>query len=104
MNVIQTADNGVVNHETIFVFSQNNDIVSAKYAGGKIHTGFLIGKISTDNQLLFSFCQMQTDGTLDSGGSQCALSKNEHGKIILTEHFEWKSRPGQFGINIFQEI
>jgi hypothetical protein len=104
MNVIKTAENGVVNHETIFLFSQENDVVSAEYAGGKIRLGFLVGKLTPENQLTFSYCQMQTDGTLDNGVSTCELSKNENGKITLTEHFEWKSRPGEFGTNIFQEM
>lgn len=104
MNVIETAENGVVNHETIFLFSQKEEIVSAEYAGGKISQGFLVGRFPSENQLLFSYCQMQIDGTLDNGVSLCELSKNENGKITLTEHFEWKSRPGEFGTNIFQEL
>ena len=102
MNVIKTAENGVVNHETIFHFSQKDEIVSAEYQGGKILKGFLVGKLSIQNQLEFSYCQMQVDDKLDNGVSICQLSKNENGKIILTEHFEWKSRPGEFGVNIFQ--
>jgi hypothetical protein len=104
MNVVQTADNGVVNHETIFHFTQDKNVISAQYTGGKIHMGFLVGTLPSDNQLTFSYCQIQTDGTLDNGVSLCNLSKNQDGKIILTEHFEWKSRPGEFGTNIFQEI
>jgi len=104
MNVIKTADNGVVNHETIFLFSQKEGVVSAEYSGGKIRQGYLIGKLSPQNQLMFSYCQMQLDGTLDNGMSVCELSRNENGKIILTEHFEWKSRPGEYGTNIFQEL
>lgn len=104
MNVITTAENGVVNHETIFHFSQKDGIVSAEYQGGKISKGFLVGNLPTQNQLEFSYCQMQIDGKLDNGVSTCQLSKNENGKITLTEHFEWKSRPGEFGINVFQEL
>lgn len=104
MNVIQTDACGVVNHETIFHFSQNNGIVEAKYAGGKIQQGFLVGSFTTENQLVFSYCQMQIDGKLDNGTSQCEVSKDENGKITLTEHFEWASRPGEFGTNIFKEI
>jgi len=104
MNVIKTAENGVVNHETIFYFSQKDGIVSADYQGGKIAKGFLVGKFPTPNQLEFSYCQMQIDGKLDNGVSTCQLSKNENGKITLTEHFEWKSRPGEFGTNVFQEL
>lgn len=104
MNVIKTAENGVVNHETIFHFSQKDGIVSAEYQGGKILKGFLVGKLSIQNQLEFSYCQMQIDGKLDNGVSICQLSKNQNGKITLTEHFEWKSRPGEFGTNVFQEL
>lgn len=104
MNVIKTAENGVVNHETIFSFSQKDGVVSAEYQGGKIRKGFLVGKLPTQNQLEFSYCQMQIDGKLDNGVSTCQLSKNENGKITLTEHFEWKSRPGEFGTNVFQEL
>src|SRR6266404_3543973 len=99
MNVVKTAENGVVNHETIFHFSQKDGIVSAEYQGGKISKGFLVGKLQNQNQLEFSYCQMQVDGKLDNGVSTCQLSKNENGKITLTEHFEWKSRPGEFGTN-----
>ncbi len=104
MNVVKTAENGVVNHETIFVFSQKGDVISAEYSGGKIRQGFLVGKFLAENQLTFSYCQIQLDGKLDNGLSTCELSRNENGKVTLTEHFEWKSRPGEFGTNIFQEI
>ncbi|MDB6081827.1 MAG: n-acetylglutamate synthase [Chlamydiia bacterium] len=104
MNVVKTAASGVVNHETIFHFSQNNGIVSANYTGGKIQQGFLVGRFTTENELVFSYCQMQLDGKLDNGASKCVVSRNENGKVILTEHFEWASRPGEFGTNIFQEL
>lgn len=104
MNVVKTAENGVVNHETIFLFSQKDDVITAEYAGGKIRKGFLVGRFTNQNQLTFSYCQMQNDGALDNGASTCEVAKNENGKITLTEHFEWKSRPGEFGTNVFQEL
>ncbi|HSW71909.1 MAG TPA: hypothetical protein VLG44_00680 [Chlamydiales bacterium] len=104
MNVIHTDASGVVNHETIFYFSESNGVISAEYSGGKISQGFLVGKFTNDNQLVFSYCQMQVDGKLDFGTSQCTVSRANNGKIILTEHFEWASRPGEFGTNIFQEM
>ncbi len=104
MHVIQTDASGVVNHETIFYFLEQNDVVEAEYAGGKIQQGFLVGRFISDNQLRFSYCQMQIDGKLDNGMSECEVSRDENGKIILTEHFEWASRPGEFGTNIFKEL
>jgi hypothetical protein len=103
MNVIETAENGVVNKDTIFDFTQKDNYVEAKYSGGKIKNGFLVGLIN-ENILEFSYCQLQTEGTLDNGGPRSELAISRKGKIRLIEHFEWKSRSGESGINIFEEI
>lgn len=103
MNVVSTAENGVVNKDTIFIFKQNDTFVEAEYAGGKIRKGFLVGQIK-DDTLKFCFCQLQTDGSIDDGTSTCELAVGENGKIKLVENFEWASRPGEFGTNIFQEV
>ena len=103
MNVIQTAANGVVNKDTIFHFTQTGDMVYAEYTGGRIRKGFLVGQ-NRNNKLDFTYCQLQTDGVMDSGASSCELMRGEDGKIKLVEHFEWKNRPGEKGVNIFSEI
>ena len=46
MSVRSTAPNGVINANTIFHFQQIENLITAKYEGGKIKTGFLIGKIN----------------------------------------------------------
>ncbi|PWL39702.1 n-acetylglutamate synthase [Flagellimonas aquimarina] len=103
MNVVQTSENGVVNEETIFNFRQSGNMVEANYSGGQIAQGFLVGKIQGDI-LQFSYCQLQTDGELDNGISKSEISVKTNGKIRLTEHFEWASREGQSGVNIFEEL
>ncbi|WP_420322105.1 hypothetical protein [Flagellimonas sp.] len=104
MHVTQTAENGVVNQETLFHFTQEGDIVHATYSGGKVTQGFLVGKLQ-GSTLKFSYCQLQTDGQLDNGSSVGELSTTDNGKIRLTEHFEWQSRPeNSKGINVFEEI
>lgn len=103
MTVIETAENGVVNEDTVFDFTQKVNYVEAKYSGGKIRNGFLVGLIK-ENIFEFSYCQLQTDGILDNGTSTSELSISSKGKIRLVEHFEWKSRPGESGINIFEEF
>lgn len=104
MNVPKTDACGVVNHETIFQFRHENNVVKAEYSGGKIQQGFLVGQFTDKNHLRFSYCQMQIDGKLDNGVSECEVSKDADGKIILIEHFEWASRPGEFGTNVFKEL
>ncbi|MGX1930151.1 hypothetical protein [Flagellimonas sp. 2504JD4-2] len=103
MTVVETAENGVVNDQTVFEFKQKNNFVEAKYEGGKILAGFLVGVLK-DNTLKFSYCQLQTDGVLDNGTSNAELELSANGKIRLIEHFEWSSRPGETGINVFEEI
>ncbi len=103
MNVIETSRNGVVNKDTIFNFAQRTNIVTAEYRGGKIVKGFLIG-VNEYGHLRFSYCQLQTDGKLDTGTSYCDLSITDKGKIRMKEHFEWSSREGENGINIFEEL
>lgn len=102
MNVIETAGNGIVNELTIFTFSQTDNFISATYSGGQILKGYLVG-ILNQNKLSFSYCQLQTNGKMDNGQSECdILIENE--KIRLIEHFTWASRNGETGINIFQEL
>lgn len=104
MNVIQTAPNGVVNEFTIFTFSQSGNFVSATYSGGQIFKGFLVGTINKE-KLAFSYCQIQVDGKVDNGQSECDIIIDEgNGKIKLIEHFKWVSKNNDTGINIFQEL
>ena len=103
MHVLQTAEQGVVNQDTLFCFRQNGSQVSAEYGGGQIRKGYLIGLI-VNNKLTFSYCQLQIDDKLDYGTSSCELSRDENNRIILIEHFEWASRPGEKGTNVFIEI
>jgi hypothetical protein len=45
MHVTNTHPSGVVTSDTIFEFTQEEDVVSAKYTGGGIKLGYLIGKL-----------------------------------------------------------
>jgi hypothetical protein len=102
MNVIETSENGVVNRQTIFSFNQEQDLVYANYSGGKIAKGYLVGNLKGD-KLEFTYCQVQVNGILDNGKSTAELTIH-NGKMRLIEHFEWASRPGQLGVNIFEEL
>ena len=102
MNVIETAGNGIVNDLTIFTFSQTDNFISATYSGGQILKGYLVGTLN-QNKLSFSYCQLQTNGKMDNGQSECDVLI-ENGKIRLVEHFTWASRNGETGTNIFQEL
>ena len=96
-----TDPKGMINEKTIFYFQQVGNLITAKYAGGKVKTGFLIGKFKND-QLEFHYTQMHNDESLNGGHSVCGIEMAEDGRIKLIEHFEWSS--GDKGINIIEEI
>ncbi|MFH6601859.1 hypothetical protein ACEZ3G_00105 [Maribacter algicola] len=103
MNVIRTASNGIVNSETIFDFSQEQELVFAKYSGGNIKKGYLVGNVK-NNRLHFCYCQVRINGMMDHGASICEISF-EDDKLILTEKFEMSSERGkEIGVNIFKEL
>lgn len=101
MNAVETDPCGVISSETIFEFEQIDTFVTAQYKGGKIRQGYLVGNLSV-NKLDFRYCQIQVDGTLDSGSSQCDVLLSD-GLVQINEYFSWESREGQ-GRNVIQEM
>jgi len=102
MRVVSTAEGGEVNTETLFEFTQDGSIVSARYAGGKVRLGYLVGTMSVEG-LRFRYAQVDNSGRLDGGHSVCDIGRTAEGRIRLAEHFTWDSRVGS-GTNIYEEI
>lgn len=99
----QTADaSGAVSSGTIMIFEQARGIVSARYRGGAILDGYLIGRLSGQS-LHFRYVQAQDDGRLDAGLSNGNIDRLPDGRLRLTEHFQWLTRSGG-GTNIFEEL
>lgn len=102
MRVIQTAPTGIVGRETIFQFTQKGDIVEARYSGGRVATGYLVG-ILTGDLLSFRFCQINDGVQVDGGLSNGRLEPLSDGRLRIVESFTWESRGGE-GVNVFEEI
>lgn len=102
MHVTQTDPNGVVNADTYFDFSQHEDVVEARYAGGGVQVGYLVGVLN-DHTLTFRYAQLDQSGQLDGGASTGEVQRLPDGRLQLIEHFEWASRDG-VGTNVFEEI
>ena len=102
MHVVSTANVGVVNAETLFTFTQEGSVVSARYSGGEVRLGYLVGVISSEG-FRFRYTQLDVEGRLDGGYSTCEISRTHDGRIRLVEHFQWESREGS-GTNVFEEL
>lgn len=100
MHVVETAQNGVVNDQTIFAFQQKGDRVFARYAGGGVSRGYLIG-VMQQSALNFNYLQEHADGTLAGGSSHCVCELLPDNTVQIKEYFEWEQ--GQ-GMNVFAEI
>ena len=100
MYVSSTAANGVVDAATRLHFRQTGDRVMARYAGGNVVRGLLMGRCARD-RLEFRYAQRERDGMIHGGRSTCELLEHE-GRVRIVEHFEWSTRTGS-GVNVFDE-
>jgi hypothetical protein len=85
-NVATTAAAGVVDAETRLVFRQRGDRVHARYAGGRVRRGHLIGRLS-GTKLTFRYAQVEDPAALHAGRSVCDLEPTEDGRWRIREHF-----------------
>lgn len=103
MRMVSSDGTGVVSSDTILVFEQTGNTFSARYRGGPIIDGYLIGKLKDDGLLEFRYVQTDVSGNLDAGASTGFLSRSDNGRLRLTERFQWATRE-ESGENIFEEF
>jgi hypothetical protein len=93
---------GAVSAATAFVFEQLDGVVSARYRGGAIVDGYLIGHLAGAS-LHFRYVQADGNGRLDAGVSDGTIERLADGRLRLVERFKWITRPGG-GTNVFEEV
>jgi hypothetical protein len=74
MRVTSTDSGGVVSGETILEFEQTSDVVSARYRGGTIVDGYLVGKLDPTGTSL-RFCYVQAPRRRGLERSQSSRSR-----------------------------
>jgi len=102
MTVSNSGVHSAVNASTVLTFEQQGNVVSARYRGGKIVDGYLIGHLEGWS-LLFRYVQAELNGRLDAGVSEGVIDRLPDGRLRLVEHYQWLTRPER-GTNIFEEI
>ncbi len=102
--VQMNSDNGEVSSGTIFTYYQRKHIVWAKYSGGEIEQGFLVGKIVDSKCLELVYLHINTQLELMTGKCKSKVSLNESGKIMLTENWQWTCKDFSKGESIMIEI
>lgn len=103
MRTVQTASGGVVDPETELVFEQVGEIFSARYRGGAIFDGLLVGRVLGRGRVEFRYVQADRSGRIDQGISTGVVSRLSNGRVRLVETFAWITRLGG-GVNVFEEF
>ena len=102
MFVSSTAENGVVGGETRLHFAQRGTRVAARYAGGRVGRGWLVGRWNADT-LHFRYVQREDGSVIHAGHSACSVEQLPDGRLRLIERFVWSTRAGS-GVNVFDEL
>jgi hypothetical protein len=80
MRTVATALAGEVDGNTLFLFGQRGNTVWARYAGGALELGYLVGSVTSGRLTLLP-----------------------DGRVRMLEHFHWESREGS-GTNVLEEV
>jgi len=102
MKVSSTAAKGVVTNRTYLRFMQKGSRVSARYSGGTVSRGYLVGAFLDHSRLVFRYTQVEASGAIHGGRSACDVARRFDGRIRILEHFTWRTREGS-GTNVFDE-
>ena len=102
MFVSTTAADGVVDGETRLHFTQRGRRVFARYDGGRVLRGWLVGRWGEDI-LRFRYAQRDESSAIHGGLSVCVVEERADGRLRLIEHFTWSTRSGS-GVNVFDEL
>jgi hypothetical protein len=102
MRAVATGDGGSVGADTLFSFAQRGSTVWARYAGGAVPLGYLVGTLA-DGQLVFRYAQVDVEGAVHGGRSVCDVQHLADGRLRLLEHFRWESKDGS-GTNVIEEV
>lgn len=102
MYVSSTAAGGVVDSDTRLHFSQRGNRVAARYSGGTVARGWLVGRW-VEGRLAFRYSQRERGHAIHGGRSVCEVQRLENGRTRIVEHFVWKTREGS-GTNVFDEV
>lgn len=97
-----TVADGEVSAETLFEYHEEGDVIWARYKGGAVRLGFLVGTRAGD-ELDFRYTQVNEDGQSASGHCRSEVEVLDDGRLKLYETWEWESRDGR-GTCVVEEV
>lgn len=102
--LFSSSENAETSEETIFHYIQEGNILTAKYAGGQILKGHLIGFVDTYGNINMRYHQINKKGKLMTGICTSTPQLNSNGKIMLYEEWQWTSGDKSKGESVLIEL
>src|SRR4051795_997722 len=93
---------GDVGTETVFEYVEDDGIVHARYGGGAVRLGFLVGTRDGD-VLRFRYAQVRADGSTAAGRCESRIETLPDGRLRLHETWAWESQEGA-GTSVVEEV
>jgi hypothetical protein len=93
---------GDVGAETVFEYVEETGIVHARYGGGAIRLGFLVGTREGDT-LRLRYAQVRVDGSTAAGRCESRIEALADGRLRLHETWARESQPGA-GTSVVEEV
>ena len=94
--------NGEGRAATVFEYHERDEVVWARYQGGAIRLGFLVG-VRRGDSLEFRYSQVNEVGETSNGRCSTTISTLADGRLRLDEEWAWESKPGA-GTSASEEI
>lgn len=101
---IESAENSETSNQTVFVYKQDGNMLTAEYAGGKIKKGHLIGIVDENGKIDMRYHQVNVDGEIMTGLCFSIPEILDNGKIRLHEKWQWTSGDLSHGESILEEV
>ena len=78
---------------TVFEYHERDGVVWARYQGGAVRLGFLVG-VRRGDSLEFRYSQVNDAGETSNGRCSTTISTLPDGRLRLAEEWAWESKPG----------
>ena len=78
---------------TVFEYHERDGVVWARYGGGTVRLGLLVGTRAGD-RLEFRYSQLNEAGRTASGRCTSTISSLPDGRLRLDEDWAWETKPG----------
>lgn len=88
MSVANTA-NGDVNGATRFYYQQKGKVITAKYEGGIVQVGSIVGQMIGHNEFEICYQHLTLNGELKTGQCKTKIELLDNDVIKLIEEWQW---------------